>query len=55
MHRLRRLLTDDSGATAVEYALILALIFLAMIAGVQNFATTTTEMWNNVAETVAGS
>ena len=39
---------DERGATAVEYGLILALIFLAMIGAVQSFGTQTITMWNNV-------
>ena len=52
MRRLFSVLNDEKAATAVEYGLILALIFLAMIVGVQNFTDTTIEMWNNVAEAV---
>jgi pilus assembly protein Flp/PilA len=49
---LKRLASDISGATAVEYGLILALIFLAMLAAVQNFGTQTSLMWGNVATKV---
>lgn len=52
MRRLKDLVTDVRAATAVEYGLILALIFLAMIAAVSNVATTTTRMWNNVSNEV---
>jgi pilus assembly protein Flp/PilA len=52
MRRLHELGRDDKGATAVEYGLILALIFLSMIAGVQTFASSTTNMWNNVTNAV---
>lgn len=47
------ILKDERGATAVEYGLILALIFLAMIAGVSNFAAGTIEMWGHVQNEVA--
>lgn len=40
------------GATAVEYGLIIAMIVLAMIAALNNVATKTTKMWNNVATEV---
>ncbi|HEX8217238.1 MAG TPA: Flp family type IVb pilin [Allosphingosinicella sp.] len=53
MRRLRELGRDRRGATAVEYALIMALVFLAMIAGVRAFAAETIEMWTNVADNVA--
>ena len=34
---ISRFAKDESGATAIEYGLILALVFLAMIVGVTNF------------------
>ena len=52
MRRLRGLSRDQKGATAVEYGLILALIFLAIAGGVALLAATTTGMWNNVSEEV---
>lgn len=42
----------DRGATAVEYGLIIAMIVLAMIAALNNVATKTIGMWNNVATEV---
>lgn len=54
MRRLRELGKDRRGATAIEYALIMALVFLAMIAGVRAFAEGTIRMWDNVADNVAG-
>jgi len=42
------LVDDTSGATAIEYGLILALIAIAIIASVQNVADTTIAMWNMV-------
>lgn len=47
---IKRLANDISGATAVEYGLILALIFLAMLAAVQNFGNQTISMWDRVAD-----
>lgn len=47
-----RLFRDEKGVSAVEYALIAALIILAMVAGLSQVATATTTMWNNVSETV---
>ena len=43
---------DSRGATAVEYALILALIVVAMIGSLNTFASKTISMWNNVATIV---
>lgn len=52
MRHLKKLIRDKRAATAVEYGLILALIFLAMIASLRNVATATTTMWNNVSDEV---
>jgi pilus assembly protein Flp/PilA len=49
---LRTLGEDDRGATAVEYGLICSLIVIAMIAALNNFAGTTVNMWNHVANNV---
>ena len=54
MARLLKLLRDKKAATAVEYGLIIALIVLAMMAGLSQFAATTIKMWNDVATNVAG-
>ncbi len=54
MRRLKELVKDTRGATAVEYGLILALIFLAMVTALQGVATQNTKMWNNVSEKVSG-
>jgi pilus assembly protein Flp/PilA len=43
------------GATAIEYALILAMVVLAMIAALTNVANKTTKMWNNVATEVTNN
>lgn len=50
-----KLLRDTKAATAVEYGLIVALIVLAMMAGLSQFASTTIGMWNNVSTAVATS
>ena len=52
---IKRLASDISGATAVEYGLILALIFLAMLAAVQNFGNETISLWTKVADRVGES
>lgn len=49
---LKNLEHDASGATAVEYGLILSLVFLAMLGAVQNFGNVSTNMWNDIAEKV---
>jgi pilus assembly protein Flp/PilA len=55
MRRFFSIFNDQRGATAVEYGLILALIFLAMVAGVSNFADTTINMWDHVSNEVSGA
>lgn len=49
---IRKLLASESGATAVEYGLILALIAIAAMSGMIYLADTTTGMWNGVAANV---
>jgi len=44
----RILVRDESGATAIEYGLILGLIAMAMITALQGFADSTISMWENV-------
>jgi pilus assembly protein Flp/PilA len=48
MRDLVRLIRESKAATAVEYGLIVALIFLAILVGVYALASTTINMWNNV-------
>lgn len=43
---------NEQGATAVEYGLIVALIFLAILTAVQSTALTAIEMWNLVSSSV---
>nr|WP_247712600.1 Flp family type IVb pilin [Qipengyuania xiapuensis] len=46
---------DDRGATAVEYGLILALVFLAMIGAVQSFGQTSIQMWDRISVATQGA
>ncbi|KQZ33359.1 pilus assembly protein PilA [Mesorhizobium sp. Root552] len=43
---LQRFLNDETGATAIEYGLIVAVLSLAIIAGVGDAADALTELWN---------
>jgi pilus assembly protein Flp/PilA len=52
---LRKLLRAERGATAVEYGLILALIFLAVAVAIQGVANVTIGMWGNVANEVSSA
>ena len=49
---LKKLGSDVSGATAVEYGLILALIFLAMVGAILTFGNETIGMWEDVSTKV---
>lgn len=48
-----KLMRETRAATAVEYGLIVALIFLAILVGVYALANTTVGMWNNVQTSVS--
>lgn len=49
---LRLFARNRKGATAVEYGLIAALIVVAIVAALKDFANTSISMWNNVASVV---
>jgi pilus assembly protein Flp/PilA len=53
MRKFARLIRDERAVSAVEYALIAALIVLAMMAGLNAVASTTINMWNDVASNVS--
>ncbi len=46
-------LTDESGATAIEYGLIVALIFLAIMTGVRGFSTEADAMYSDIQSNLA--
>ena len=52
---LRRLLTDQSGATAIEYGLIAALIVIAMMGGLSAMGGGAGGMWSNISSAVQNS
>lgn len=52
---MRAISRDSRGATAVEYGLILALLVIAMMASLSQVASTTSGMWNNIADTASKS
>lgn len=47
MRLIRRLLSDKSGATAIEYGLIVALLSLVIVAAVGEVANEVSEMFAN--------
>jgi pilus assembly protein Flp/PilA len=46
--RLRRLAADRRGSTAIEYALIAAIVAVTAIGGLQAFGDSMDQMWNVV-------
>jgi len=46
------LLRDERGATAIEYGLIASMIVIAIIAGMNNLANETNDMWTKVSTTM---
>ena len=55
MARRQRFLKDERGATAVEYGLIVSLIFIAIVIGVANYANRTGNMYNYINNSMKGS
>ena len=53
--KLRRLLADHRGATAVEYGLIASLIVIAAMGGITALGGGSNGMWSNLANTVQES
>lgn len=51
---LRNFLVDESGATAIEYGLIVSMIFLAILVAVNQFASETKNMYNGIGAAVNG-
>lgn len=52
---LARLARNRRGATAIEYGLIMALVFLAMLVGLTSMADKTIRLWNYVDVNVANA
>lgn len=51
----RRFLGDEAGATAIEYGLICALIFVVILTAVTAFGQTATGVFITVSEAVVGA
>ena len=49
---IRAFADDQEGSTVIEYAVIVGLIFLAIIAGVQQMAGSTSDMYNEIDTTI---
>ena len=46
---------DQSGATAIEYSLIVSCIFLAIVTAVSLFANTTTVMYDKISTAISNA
>ena len=55
LKQLRQLLTDESGPTAVEYAVMLALIVVVCLAAIRTVGTNAKTTFTNVANSLSGS
>ena len=55
MQKLARLFKNESGATAIEYGLIAALIAVAIIGAVGALGTNTSTAFNAVADNIAST
>ena len=51
---LWRCFSDESGATAVEYAVMLSLILLACIAAIASVGLNTANAWNGNNQSIGG-
>ena len=54
LNYLLRLYRDDQAATAVEYAVLLALILMAIISAINALGNTTSEIWANDVNKITG-
>ncbi|MHA7871702.1 MAG: Flp family type IVb pilin [Hyphococcus sp.] len=46
---------DESGATAIEYGLIVSLIFLAIVAAMKSVGASNNEMYTEIETTISGA
>ena len=53
--KLRRFLASDDGPTAVEYAVMLALIIVVCLVAIQALGTNAKATFDNVSNSIAGS
>ena len=52
MHQLRKLLTDNRGVSAIEYALIASLISVAAIAGFYNLGGKVQSSYSDIEQNI---
>ena len=54
MRNFKRLARDESGATAIEYGLLLALLAIAMLAALSRLGFTLTSLFETIAAALGG-
>ncbi len=54
MASCKRFMADESGASAVEYGLIVALVVVGMLTGVRSLGPSLSEMFQRVSTILAG-
>ena len=52
VQRVRCFAKDESGATAIEYSLIVSLIFLAVVGSIRAYTASTNDMYNEISDAV---
>lgn len=55
MSLLRRFLGDERGTTTIEYAVIVGLIFLVVVAAANALSSNIVEMYNRLSTAIAGA
>ena len=55
MNRIRNFLKADQGATAIEYAMICAVIVLVMIVGLRALSGANGDKWTNTSDRVGSA
>ena len=55
LSRLRRLIFEEDGPTAVEYAVMLALIVVVCLTAIKTIGTNAKTTFSNVASSLSGS
>jgi pilus assembly protein Flp/PilA len=53
--KLRRFLTSEDGPTAVEYAVMLALIIIVCLTAISSIGTNASTTFNNVGQSIGAS
>ena len=55
MSLIRRFLGDERGTTTIEYAVIVGLIFLVIVAAASALSSNIVEMYNRLSTAIAGA